>query len=231
MKSRLKLLSIAAIAAVAQLSSCSNGQFSAPLYLAVVISPRTASIPVGSTVVFTGTVTNNLSLPQWTLLNSGFTTSAGTLSPVSGSNISISYTAPAAPPIYSNSASTGIVQGTVSVDASATAPPQSDLPVAHDSVTFYITAPTITVNLSPATAKVALGSTAEFVGYAVGSVNNAVVWQVNGVSGGSAATGTIATNGFYTAPATMPMGGSSVTVSLVSQADTTKSASAILTLQ
>ena len=58
----------------------------------------------------------------------------------------------------------------------------------HDSVTFFITAPSVTVGLSPATASVALGGTQQFIGYAVGNVNNALTWQVNGVTGGSTST-------------------------------------------
>jgi hypothetical protein len=112
------------------------------------------------------------------------------------------------------------------------------------TVTFAITASEVTTGITPATATVALGATAEFYGYAVGNVNNGITWQVEGVTGGSAATGTIVNTGYtptgggayvwpgtYTAPATMPLSGNTVTVTAVSLADSTKSSSAAVTLQ
>jgi hypothetical protein len=55
-----------------------------------------------------------------------------------------------------------------------------------------------------------------------------VTWQVNGVSGGSSSTGTVSSTGLYTAPAaTAKM---SVTVRAVSNADSSKSASAAVTV-
>ena len=53
----------------------------------------------------------------------------------------------------------------------------------------------------------------------------AVTWQVNNVTGGNSATGTISSNGVYTAPAAIPSAGS-VTVRAVSAADPTKSGTA-----
>src|SRR5256885_15115649 len=55
--------------------------------------------------------------------------------------------------------------------------------------------------------------------------NTAVTWQVSGVSGGNATAGTISSSGLYTAPAVVP-NPATVTVTAVSQADPTKSASA-----
>jgi hypothetical protein len=111
------------------------------------------------------------------------------------------------------------------------------------TASFAITAPEVTTGIAPAAATVALGATEEFYGYAVGNVNNGINWQVDGVTGGSAATGTIVNTeytptgganvwpGTYTAPATMPLSGNTVTVTAVSQADSTKSSSAVVTLQ
>jgi hypothetical protein len=213
------------------LSSCTGYIFTEPVYLAVTISPRPVSVAVGGTVVLTGTATNNLSVPQWSLLDSTDTVSAGTLTAVSGSPNSILYTAPSAPPIYNSSVANGFTQGTVTVQASATPSPQTALPVAYDSVTFFITAPSVTVSLSPATASVPLSGTQLFTGYAVGSVNNALTWQVNGVTGGSlSTTGTISSAGLYTAPANPLMTGDTVTITVISQADSTKTASAVVTL-
>jgi len=183
MRALSNLLRSAALVSTLALGSCSKGYFGNPPYLAVTISPRPVSVAVGQTVVLTGTVSNNLSLPTWSLLNAADTPNIGTLSAVAGANTSISYTAPS-----------------------------------------------VTAEISPTTASVPLNGTLQFSGYAVGSVDNAVVWQVNGVAGGSTTAGTITTTGLYIAPATLPMTGNSVTILLVSHADPTKSASAVVSL-
>lgn len=200
-----------------------------PVYLGVTMSPRPGTVAVGTTVVFTGTVSNNLSLPQWSILDAALANNAGTLTPVTGSSTSILYTAPATPPIYS-ATPTGITQGTVTVNVSVADPPGTSIPISPDSVSFVITAPSITVGLSPATANVALGSAQQFFGYAVGNINNALTWYVNGFAGGSTTTGTINTAGTYVAPANMPMSGNTVTITVISQADPTKTASSVISL-
>jgi uncharacterized protein (DUF1800 family) len=81
------------------------------------------------------------------------------------------------------------------------------------------TAPAITVTVTGATST-RLGGTAQFSAMVSGTTNMAVVWQVNGVAGGSSATGTISASGLYTAPAVMPAN-TSVTVSAVSAASAT----------
>ncbi len=173
-------LSLAALLCPALLASCTNGVFSSPLYLAVTITPRPASVPVRGSVVFDASVTNNLSLPTWTLLQASSTGDAGSLTAVAGRPNSILYTAPATPPIYTDPPA-GFTQGTVSLRATVVPPPASaSLPDAVDSVTVFITAPAIAVGLSPAAAAVALGQTRVFTGYAVGSVDNVLIWQVNG---------------------------------------------------
>jgi hypothetical protein len=58
-----------------------------------------------------------------------------------------------------------------------------------------------------------------------GTTNTGVAWLVNGVQGGNSTNGTVSTSGLYTAPATVPSGGTA-TVTAKSNADTTKSASA-----
>jgi hypothetical protein len=225
-----KVAGSTAILSTLLLTSCSKGVFSSPLYLAVTVTPRPIFLPVGGTVVLTGIVSNNLSLPRWSLLDGADTPSPGTLTAVSNPN-SILYTAPAAPPIYSSAASPGFTQGTVTVAADVTPPPgSSNLPPAHDAITIFIIAPAVSVAISPAVASVALNGMQQFTGYAVGSANNALTWEVNGVAGGSMSTGTITAGGLYTAPASNPMTGSTVTITVVSQADPTKTASGTVNL-
>ena len=88
---------------------------------------------------------------------------------------------------------------------------------------------TITVGVSPSSANVRAGATKAFTSTVSGSSNMSVTWQVNGVTGGAAATGTISTSGVYTAPATVP-GTNTVTISAWSVADSTASGQGIVTL-
>jgi hypothetical protein len=87
----------------------------------------------------------------------------------------------------------------------------------------------VSISISPTSSTVGGGSTAQFTATVRNTTNTAVTWQVEGVTGGNATAGTISTGGLYTAPLEIPAGGT-VTVTAVSQADTTKSASANVTI-
>ncbi len=84
----------------------------------------------------------------------------------------------------------------------------------------------VSVTISPTSATVGAGGTRQFTATVQNTSNTAVTWQVNGVTGGNATVGTISSAGLYTAPASP----ATVTVTAVSQADTTKSASAQVTI-
>jgi hypothetical protein len=62
-----------------------------------------------------------------------------------------------------------------------------------------------------------LGTTVQLTATVTNASNPAVNWQVNGVPGGSAATGTISTTGLYTAPSTIPSP-NTVSITAVTQA-------------
>ena len=87
--------------------------------------------------------------------------------------------------------------------------------------------PVVSVTVSPSNPNVLLGGTQAFTA----TVHNAtgdVTWQVNGVNGGSAATGTIVSTGTDQATYTAPTTGttpSNFTVKAILQSDTTKSGS------
>ena len=241
METRSMILRLAAIAAAAALIGCDNSITISPEYLGVVISPRPISIPVGGTMVFTGTVSNNLSTPLWSFLDSTYANNIGTLTPISGSSDTILYTAPSTPPIYAQTPS-GITQGSVTLNVTTTSPPGTSIPVVGDSVSFVVTSPSVAVTLTPAAATVALNSTAQFIGYAVGNLNNTLTWYANGYLGGAVPVplsspvtytypyGTIDSAGTYVAPSSMPSSGNTVTINIISQADPTKTASAVVTL-
>lgn len=90
-------------------------------------------------------------------------------------------------------------------------------------------APVVSVSVSPTTASVQTAGTQQFTASVTGSSNTAVTWQVNSVTGGNSTVGTVSTGGLYTAPSAVPSP-ASVMVTAISQADTTKSASASVTV-
>jgi hypothetical protein len=201
-----------------------------PFGTVISISPQPASVPVNGSVVFTATSIESGSI-SWTI-HCGSSLGTGTLSATTGNTVT--YTAPAQSPIYTEPCNglAGGGDGQVVLQANV-ADFFSDFAV----VSFPITGP-VYVGLSPMTATVKLGDTEQFAGYAVGNVSNALTWQVNGVTGGSAANGTITNTvtadyegGLYTAPTVMPVTGNTVTITMISQADPTKTQSAAVTLQ
>jgi hypothetical protein len=87
----------------------------------------------------------------------------------------------------------------------------------------------VTITLNATSATLHTGDKKTFQATVGNTTNKAVTWRVNNVAGGSVATGTIDSSGNYTAPASVPASGA-VSVAAVSAADTTKTASATITL-
>jgi hypothetical protein len=116
----------------------------------------------------------------------------------------------------------------------------------------------VTVKISPTSATIGFKGTKQFTATVSGATNTAVTWSVTDSSGGTGQVGTISSSGLYTAPAATSVGPpgagqtvsvtaghtatsvnvsvpqlnpvDSVTVTAASQADTSKSASATVTL-
>ena len=88
---------------------------------------------------------------------------------------------------------------------------------------------TVSVSISPVSANVSVGSTEQFTATVTGASNTAVTWNVNGVAGGNSSAGTITNTGLYIAPPTVPAI-ATAQVSAVSQADSSKSAAASVTI-
>ena len=95
----------------------------------------------------------------------------------------------------------------------------------------------VSVTISPTLITMATSATQPFTASITGSTNTAVTWQVNGVSGGGSTNGLISTTvlgtsneAIYLGPSTVPSP-ASVSVTAVSQADPTKSATATITIQ
>jgi len=89
--------------------------------------------------------------------------------------------------------------------------------------------PAITVSVSPNSVDVRVGGGQSFKASVTGTSNQAITWQVNGVVGGSTATGTIGSSGVYTAPTTLPSP-NSVTIRAISAADANANGSSAVTL-
>jgi uncharacterized protein (DUF1800 family) len=63
--------------------------------------------------------------------------------------------------------------------------------------------PATTVTIAGAS-QIRIGGTAQFTATVTGDSSTTVTWQVNGVAGGSASTGTISSAGLYKTPSTLP---------------------------
>ena len=195
--------------------------------ITVTVSPAAASVSVGKTQTFIGTVTGtpNTGL-TWTLTQGGAACSpaCGTIAPTSTtSGATTTYTAPATPP----AAATVTLTATSAADATKFA-----------SVTITITQ-NVGITISPLSASVGVNATQAFTATVTGTNNTNVTWTLTQTQGGAACSpgcGTIAPTSTasgqaatYTAPATFPAS-PTVTVTATSAADTTKSASATVTI-
>ncbi len=205
--------------------------------ITVTITPQISSLPVSQTQSFSATVANAPPTFSWQTFGSAGTISQQT---TSMNTSTITFTAPSSPPVYSTKDVAGDVsyndsttQGIIVLSAGVPAGPNTFNDVSS-TVKFPIIG-TVSAGIAPTTASVKLGATnISFTGYCVGAANNTVLWQVNGVTGGSMSAGTIAANASggatYTAPATMPMTGNTVSVAAVCQVDPTKNAASTVTL-
>jgi hypothetical protein len=175
----------------------------------IVVTPANATIDLGGvTQSFTATFANGSSAGVLWQVN-GVPGGDATVCTISASG---AYTSPAVMPVPSTvtiiavSSSDGSQNGTATVTLSPAIP--------------------VTVQVSPASASVVAGTGSQvFVAVLGGSSNQAVTWQVNGVTGGDATLGTISASGVYTAPATPPAQ-PSVTITAISVADPTRSGTA-----
>ena len=180
-----------------------------PTMVTVTVSPSPATVAANGTQQFTATVTGTSNTAvTWEVNNvTGGNSTVGT---ISASGL---YTAPANVPNPS----------TVTVTAVSQADPTKS------SLAQVTILPGITVVVSPSSVSVAVGAVQQFTATVTGTSNTAVSWEVNSIAGGNSTIGTISSNGLYKAPATPPTL-NPVTVTAVSQADSTKSASSIVTI-
>ena len=173
----------------------------------IAISPTTATVPANGTQQFQATVTGSSNTAvTWQVNNvTGGTASTGTISTTG------LYTAPPA---------------TVAMQVMVTAVASADTTKTASAAVMITALPMGSVTISPTNATLAVGGMQQFTATVVNETNTGVTWSVDGVSGGNTTVGTINSNGLYTAP---PSAGTH-TVTATSVADTSKSASAAVSV-
>ncbi len=194
-----------AVRAVAQADSSKSASASVTVpAVAVAISPSSATVFIAGSLQFTATVSN-----------AGNTAVTWQVDGVPGGNNSVGtisaaglYTAPASAASTLNLMVTAVAQADATKSASA-----------------GVTVPPVSVAVMPSSATVFVGESQQLTATVSNSINQAVTWQVNGVTGGNASVGTISAAGLYTAPASVAST-LNVTVEAIAQADASKSASA-----
>lgn len=181
--------------------------------LTLSVLPSAATIAPGATQQFLAIDnTGNDVLVTWQVNGvTGGNAAVGTISTLG------LYTAPVTAP-------TSAITVTAIADANGTT-------MSSAAVTIAATgAPAISVTTTPAGVTVVYtGNTQAFTAVVTGETNTAVNWEVNGSVGGSSTVGTIDTSGNYTAPSAVPSP-AVVTITAVSQADSTVSGSYPLTI-
>lgn len=179
----------------------------------VAVNPPSATVELNAKQQFSATVVGNSNQAvTWDVNGTvGGNSTVGFIDSLSGL-----YTAPAVVP----SPATATVHATSNAVTTA---------VGSASITITSPPPPVSVTISPTTASVRAGRTQKFVATVQNSSVTTVTWSVNGIAGGNSTIGTISAKGLYTAPEAVPSP-SQVTVSAVSAADSTKSASAEVTI-
>jgi len=166
------------------------------------VTPLTTIVPASKSVQF-AVVGNSGKAYGWTV--NGIKGGNGIVGKISPQGV---YTAPSIPPNPATATITAVENSQPSLTGQA-------------SVTVL---PAVSISLSPANASLQVSTTQQFMATVIGTTNTAVNWSVNGVTGGNSTVGTVSTNGLYTAPASVPSGGS-VAVTATSAADPTQIAS------
>jgi len=203
---RILALGFPLLCGILFVTGCGGGSSSTQA-ITVTVSPSTATVASGKTIQFTASVSGSIAGVIWSVNgNVGGSSATGTIDTFGN------YTAPT---VTSNTTST--VTATSKADSSKSG-----------STAVSITAPVnVSVAITPATATVGASQVTQFMATVTGSTTG-VTWSVNGTAGGSSTVGTIDASGNYAAPAVTT--NATATVTATSNADSTKSASAAVTI-
>jgi hypothetical protein len=182
----------------------------------VSVSPSSASVLVNTQKQFTATVSgSSTQTVLWDVNGTpGGDGTVGFIDSLSGT-----YTAPAAVPS----------PATVTVHATSNAATPAAVGSATVTVANSPPPPPVGISISSTSASVRVKTTKQFTATVTNTTNKSVTWKVNGVTGGSSAFGTISTSGLYKAPSNVPSP-ATFSVTAISAADTSKSASASVTV-
>ncbi|MBL8227671.1 MAG: hypothetical protein JNL98_04315 [Bryobacterales bacterium] len=208
-------------------------------YVAPTNPPSPANVTVQATSVAAPTVSGAASvtvlpLPNITSVSpspitvGSFTLTVNGVGFLNGSQVSF-----AGAPIATTFVSSNQLRATGSASAPATNVPvtvYSPDNLVSNTVTVNVVAPAVTISISPPSASLRRNRTLQFTATVQGTTNTAVVWKVNGVTGGNATVGTISTTGLYRSPLQVPST-NPVTVTAQSVADTAKTASATVSIR
>jgi len=179
----------------------------------VSLSPATATLASGGTHSFTATVTGSTTNKAVTWWVDDIKNGNGTVGTISGTGNTVTYKAPAA-------------SGTHTLKAVSAA---NTSKIASSTIT--VQAPVnVSVGMSPSTSSLICGATQSFTASVSGCTNTAVTWLVDGIQNGNSTVGTISASG-NTATYTAPSVGGSHTLKAISVTDTSKSASAGISVQ
>ncbi len=96
------------------------------------------------------------------------------------------------------------------------------------TATLTVVAP-VAITVTPDKQTIRIGATETYTAHVSNTSDTVVAWQVNGKAGGDAMAGTIDSKGIYTPPGVLPVS-PAVTITAVSHADPTKTASVTLNL-
>lgn len=151
----------------------------------VAVVPTSAAPVIGQSRQFTATVRNSTNTSVFWQVN-GVAGGNSTVGTITAAGL---YSAPAAVP----QPATVSVSAVSAADASASA-----------SAAVTITPPQVSVSISPESVAVPPGGTQQLTASVANAANTGVTWEVNGVTGGTAAAGTISPSGLYTAPPASP---------------------------
>jgi hypothetical protein len=206
------------------LAGCGSN-FKLPTSTAVSIDlslPANTTLLPGQTAQFSASVSNSTNTGVYWEVNGvvGGNSQFGTISTTG------LYTAPSTLPASAvrMSANAAPTSSTVIITAAA----QANTSASANATVTLIAAPVVSISPS-GSLSLLVNATQQFTSTVTNSSNTAVDWQVNGVKGGSASTGTISPSGLYQAPAAVP-NPSSVTVTAVSVAYAGASASTSVTI-
>jgi hypothetical protein len=185
--------------------------------VSVSVAPSSASVQTDAQKQFTATVSDNTNQAvTWDVNGTvGGNSAVGFIDSISGL-----YTAPLTVPS----------PATVTVHATSKA-----IASAAGSASVTITSPpsppqAVTISISPTSATIRTSRSEQFKATVKNASVNTVTWAVNGIAGGNATVGKISSTGIYTAPGAVPSP-NHVQITATSTADTTKSASATITIQ